>query len=118
MRRVLVLQHVPYEGHGYLADYMQEHDIGFDVVRLWKPYALPDVSRYSALIIMGGPMGAYEEFPSRNIVSSQDSLRMCASWNGMVMRSICQAAHHSWPRPQCVEIKPLPTTMPTGFSSI
>jgi GMP synthase-like glutamine amidotransferase len=63
---VLVLQHVPYEGHGYIADYMQEHDIAFDVVRLWKPYALPDVSRYSALIIMGGPMLIYEDYPSRN----------------------------------------------------
>jgi hypothetical protein len=42
---VLVLQHVPYEGQGYIADYMQEHDIAFDVVRLWKANALPDVSR-------------------------------------------------------------------------
>lgn len=66
MRNVLVLQHVPYERQGYIADYMQAHDIGFEVVRLWEPYALPDVSRYSALIIMGGPMGAYEDYPSRN----------------------------------------------------
>jgi GMP synthase-like glutamine amidotransferase len=66
MRKVLVLQHVPYEGHGYVADYMREHRIDFDVVRLWEPYALPDVSRYSALIIMGGPMAVYEEFPSKN----------------------------------------------------
>jgi GMP synthase-like glutamine amidotransferase len=65
MRKILVLQHVPYEHQGYIADYMQEHDIGFDVVRLWEPYALPDVSRYSALIIMGGPMGAYEEYPCK-----------------------------------------------------
>lgn len=66
MRKVLVLQHVPYEREGYLADYMQDHEIAFDVVRLWEPRALPDVSRYSARIIMGGPMGVYEEYPSRN----------------------------------------------------
>src|SRR5713101_232813 len=63
---VLVLQHVPYEGHGYIADYLQEHSIEFGVVRLWESYTLPDISRYSALIIMGGPMAVYEEFPSRN----------------------------------------------------
>ena len=66
MKRVLVLQHVPYEGQGYIADFLQEHHIGFDVVRLWERYVLPDISRYSALIVMGGPMGVYEEFPSRN----------------------------------------------------
>ncbi len=66
MRKVLVLQHVPYERQGYIADYMQEHNIDFDVVRLWEPYVLPDVSEYSALIIMGGPMGVYEKFFSKN----------------------------------------------------
>ena len=64
MKRVLVLQHVPYEGQGYIADYLQEHRIEVDVVRLWEPYVLPDVLRYSALIIMGGPMAVYEDFPS------------------------------------------------------
>ena len=66
MSRVLVLQHVPYEGPSYIADYTREHDIDSDVVRLWEPYTLPDVSRYSALIIMGGPMGVYEDFASKD----------------------------------------------------
>ena len=64
--RALVLQHVPYEGHGYIADYVGEHGIDVDVVRLWEPYALPDLTRYGALIIMGGPMGVYQDFPSKN----------------------------------------------------
>ena len=66
MKPVLVLQHVPYEGQGRIADYLLDHDIKFDVLRLWQPYAVPDVSTYSALIVMGGPMGAYEDFPSRD----------------------------------------------------
>src|SRR5215468_219641 len=66
MSRVLVLQHVPYVGPSYIADYTREHDIDSDVVRLWEPYTLPDVSRYSALIIMGGPMGVYEDFASKD----------------------------------------------------
>lgn len=66
MKRVLVLQHVPYERQGHIADYMQEHDIDFEVVRLWEPYDVPDISQYAALIIMGGPMGVYEEYPAKN----------------------------------------------------
>jgi GMP synthase-like glutamine amidotransferase len=65
MSKVLVLQHAPYGRPGYIADYLQEQRIEFDVLRLWEPYALPDVARYSALVIMGGPMAAYDEFPSR-----------------------------------------------------
>jgi GMP synthase-like glutamine amidotransferase len=65
MKTVLVLQHVPYEGEGSIADYLREHDIAFDVLKLWQPYVLPDLSRYDALIVMGGPMGVYDEFPSK-----------------------------------------------------
>ena len=66
MSRVLVLQHVPYEGDSYIADYTRDRDIDCDLVRLWEPYALPALSRYAALIIMGGPMGVYEEFASKD----------------------------------------------------
>ena len=48
MKQVCVLQHVPYEGQGYIADYLQDHGVAFDVVRLWEAYALPDVSRWEA----------------------------------------------------------------------
>lgn len=66
MRRILVLQHVPYEREGYIADYARERNIECDVIRLWEPYTLPDVSAYSALIIMGGPMAVYEDYPSKH----------------------------------------------------
>src|SRR5215470_7340130 len=63
---VLVFQHVPYEGDGHIADYLRERGIGFDVVRLWQAYTVPDLSRYAALIVLGGPMGVYEDFPSKD----------------------------------------------------
>ena len=66
MKPVLVLQHVPYEGQGYIADYLRDHGMRFDVVRLWERPAVPDVSECSALIVMGGPMGVYENSPSRD----------------------------------------------------
>jgi GMP synthase-like glutamine amidotransferase len=66
MKPALVLQHVPYEGQGRIADYLQDHGLTFDVLRLWQSYTVPDLSEYSALIVMGGPMGVYEDFPSRD----------------------------------------------------
>src|SRR5713101_3422793 len=62
---VLVLHHVPYEGHGYIGGYLRDNEISFEVVRLWERYEVPDVSQYAALVIMGGPMGVYEDFPSK-----------------------------------------------------
>jgi len=82
---VVVLQHVPYEGHGYIADYMQDHGIAFEVVRLWERYTVPDVLRCSALVLMGGPMGVYEDFPSKN-----DELTLIrAAMGRMPMLGIC-----------------------------
>lgn len=83
MRKVLVLQHVPYERQGYIADYMQEHNLDFDVVRLWEPYVVPDVSEYSALIIMGGPMGVtyqsgYRHCSDAGDLSRESTHRSCA----------------------------------------
>ena len=67
--KFLVFQHVPHEHPGYIADFAEKNDIRLDIVRLWKPYKIPSLSSYNALIIMGGPMGVYEEsnvFPSKD----------------------------------------------------
>ena len=85
MKPVLVLQHVPYETQGSIGDHMRAHDIAFDVVRLWEPYVLPDLSRYAALIVMGGPMAVYEDFPSK-----KDELALIKAAIGTVpMLGIC-----------------------------
>ena len=68
MTNVLILQHVPYEGQGYIADYLQQRGIAFHVARMWERPALPDLAQVSALIVMGGPMAVYEEFPWRDDV--------------------------------------------------
>lgn len=61
--RVLIVQHVACEGPGLLADALFEDGWESDVRRMDAPgAALPDGIRgYDAFIILGGPMGAYEE---------------------------------------------------------
>lgn len=66
MNSILVLQHVPHEHPGLLAKMASEQNIELDVVELWKPHGMLDVEDYAALIIMGGPMGVYEEYAAKN----------------------------------------------------
>lgn len=63
--RLLLLQHVPHEHPGYITTYAQNKDIALEIVELWKPYTIPEVESYDGMIILGGPMGVYEEFPSK-----------------------------------------------------
>lgn len=64
--KVLVLQHVPHEHPGYIAEYAKEKNIALDVLEFWGPYSLPVVNEYAGIMILGGPMGVYEDFPSKN----------------------------------------------------
>lgn len=64
--KILVFQHVPHEHPGYISEYADEREIRLDIVKLWKPYSIPEIKSYEALVIMGGPMGAYENYPSKD----------------------------------------------------
>jgi GMP synthase-like glutamine amidotransferase len=66
MKRILVLQHVPHEHPGYIAEYARERGIALHVVQLWEPHTFPSLDGFDALIVLGGPMGVYEDFPSKN----------------------------------------------------
>ncbi len=65
MKRILVLQHVPHEHPGYIAEYASERGIALHVVQLWEPHTFPSLEGFGALIVLGGPMGVYEDFPSK-----------------------------------------------------
>ncbi len=61
MRDLPVIQHVPYEGPGYITKWA--------VMRGWRPYhirryrsdPLPDCRSFRAVVVMGGPMGVMDE---------------------------------------------------------
>jgi len=67
--KFLVFQHVPHEHPGLISKYAQKRGIELNIVELWKPHTLPDPANFDGLIIMGGPMGVYEDkdaFPSKD----------------------------------------------------
>lgn len=65
MANIHWLQHVPFEGLGSMEDWLlaQGHDLF--CTRLWAGDDLPPLDTFSALIVMGGPMGIndHEEYP-------------------------------------------------------
>jgi len=66
MKKILLFQHVERENPSYIADYANARGHGLDVIELWKRPTMPDASAYDALIVLGGPMGVYEEYAGKN----------------------------------------------------
>lgn len=62
MSSVLVVQHVQSEGLGLIAPLLRSKGLGHHVVRVYKGERIPErLAGYSALIVLGGPMGVYED---------------------------------------------------------
>src|SRR2546428_383274 len=60
--RALVLQHVAIEGPGTLAPYLEARGWTLETVALYAGACPPEDARgYQAVIVMGGPMGVYDE---------------------------------------------------------
>lgn len=57
-----IIQHVPFEGPGYIADWAVNHGHELSYTSLFQDeYQFPNISDIDALIIMGGPMSVYDE---------------------------------------------------------
>lgn len=62
MIKALVLQHVAHEGLGTIYSELVSRKIRADYIRLYMGQDVPaELDEYSFLIIMGGPMGVYED---------------------------------------------------------
>lgn len=56
-----VLMHVPYEGLGCIEEWTNKHKHNVTYTRFYEQYSLPELETIDWLIIMGGPMGIYDE---------------------------------------------------------
>ncbi len=59
--RVHTLQHVPFEGLGSMEATLKERGHTLTMTRLYDGEPLPLVNTFDLLIIMGGPMGVFDE---------------------------------------------------------
>ena len=59
--RVHYLQHVPFEGIGSIKNFLIEKGHELTCTKLYEKEKLPPAQNFDWLIVMGGPMGVYDE---------------------------------------------------------
>lgn len=60
--RFHILQHVPYEGPGIIADWAIVNGHSVSVTQFFEEgFTLPELGAFDCLVVMGGPMGVYDE---------------------------------------------------------
>lgn len=62
MKKILVVQHVPHESLGTIGPLLERKGLGADFLRVYENHKVPrTIEGYSGLIVLGGPMGVYEQ---------------------------------------------------------
>ncbi len=79
MKRLLVIHHVPHERLGTFEPVFKHEDCTFRVLNAYEPKAVwPKVSDVQGVVVMGGPMGVYEQakyrFLTREIALLREAL--------------------------------------------
>ena len=59
--RIHYLQHVPFEGLGCMYEHLLQRGHQLSATHLYRNQQLPELDRFDALIVMGGPMGVYDD---------------------------------------------------------
>ncbi len=59
--RIHILQHERYESPGYIEDWIKEKNYILTFTRFYESGILPEMNEFDWLIIMGGPMGVYDD---------------------------------------------------------
>lgn len=59
--RIHYIQHVPFEGLGYIQTWIAENNHTLTATKVWEKAMFPSMDDFDVLIIMGGPMGVYDD---------------------------------------------------------
>src|SRR3990167_4960977 len=92
MSRILVLQHVKSEGLGIIGKALGQRGIAVDFLKIFKGDRIPkSINGYDGLIVLGGPMGVYEEdvYP---FIKDEITLIKNALKNNVTVLGICLGA--------------------------
>jgi GMP synthase-like glutamine amidotransferase len=76
--RLVVVQHVPFEGPGAIAAWAESRAYSLETVQLHDDAPLPELEAFDAAVLMGGPMSVNDE-------SRQAWLRREKRWIGQVL---------------------------------
>ena len=90
-RRVAVLQHVPFEGPGAIADWAESRGHALAHVALHRGEPVPEPASVDALVVMGGPMGVGDEDRFPFLRDEKRLLRACVD-AGRPVLGVCLGA--------------------------
>ncbi len=60
-RSIAIIRHIGVEGLGSIEDVLKARNLHYKYIDTWRDSMPLNVSNYSAVIILGGPMGVYEQ---------------------------------------------------------
>lgn len=64
MKPVVIFRHAAIEGPGFLATFLDEYAIPWQLVKIDADAPVPDsIAEYSAMVLMGGPMSVNDDLP-------------------------------------------------------
>jgi GMP synthase (glutamine-hydrolysing) len=79
MKPIAILEHSAAAPAGYLGDALNEAGLDSAVIRLHAGAALPDLDEISALVSLGGAMGAYDEDQHDFLAPEKELLRQAVA---------------------------------------
>jgi GMP synthase (glutamine-hydrolysing) len=89
MRRLLVCQHVPYEILGTLDPLLRDAGFRIRYVNFGRqPEAVPDISRYHGLVVLGGPMNCDQSHRYPHLTTEVELIQNAIE-NGKPVLGIC-----------------------------
>lgn len=89
--RIHYFQHEPFEGPGCIKDWADRENHVLSCTRFYNHERLPDLSEIDWLIVMGGPMGIYDEKEYPWLVEEKQYLKRAVD-AGKVIMGICLGA--------------------------
>ncbi len=88
--KVVAIQHVPHEPMGYIEEILKENDVEYEYVRVYEGDK-PELGDATHIVIMGGPMGVYEE-DRYTFLRDEKELIRDAFGKGIPVLGICLGA--------------------------
>lgn len=86
-----IIQHVPYEGPGHILDWARQNKHRVSFTRLYKNELFPAMNSVDLLVVMGGPMGIYQDSEYPWLASEKDFIRKYIDFGGRVL-GVCLGA--------------------------
>ncbi len=89
--RAHCLMNVPFEGPGYISEWMDLYGYSMRIWRLYEDPSLPQVEEVDLLVVMGGPMNIYQEVRYPYLLVEKELIHGCLSAHKHVL-GICLGA--------------------------